>query len=97
MNLGGVEYGCMPFNGWFCSVEIVRDLMERYQGANEKWAAAIGIDPKTDKMWKNRVAHEIDVAVIHSFEKAGYTIVDPDTVGELYLCFWIAAVSSTLV
>lgn len=85
MNLGGVEYGCMPFNGWFCSVEIVRDLMERYEGASEKWAAAIGINPKTQKMWKARVAHEIDVAVLHSFDKAGYTIVDPDTVGEQFM------------
>jgi len=85
MNLGGVEYGCMPFNGWFCSVEIVRDIMERYEGANEKWAAAIGIDPKTHRMWKARVAHEIDVAVLHSFDRAGYTIVDPDTVGEQFM------------
>jgi len=85
MNLGGVEYGCMPFNGWFCSVEIVRDIMERYEGANEKWAAAIGIDPKTHRMWKARVAHEIDVAVLHSFDKAGYTIVDPETVGEQFM------------
>lgn len=85
MNLGGVDYGCTPFNGWFCSVEIVRDLMERYQGASEKWAAAIGINPKTHRMWKARVAHEMDVAILHSFDKAGYTIVDPETVGEQFM------------
>lgn len=84
MNLGGVEYGCTPFNGWFCSIEIVRDLMERYQGSSEKWAAAVGINP-SERMWKSRVAHEIDVAVLHSFDKAGYTIVDPETVGK-YSC-----------
>lgn len=85
MNLGGVEYGCMPFNGWFCSIEIVRNIMERYEGANEKWAAALGIDTKNHRMWKARVAHEIDVAVLHSFDKAGYTIVDPETVGEQFM------------
>ena len=28
MNLGGVVYGNMPFNGWFMTTEIVRNLME---------------------------------------------------------------------
>jgi nitric oxide synthase oxygenase domain/subunit/hemoglobin-like flavoprotein len=28
MNLGGVIYGNMPFNGWFMTTEIVRNLME---------------------------------------------------------------------
>lgn len=68
----------------YCSVEIVRDLMERYPGDNEKWAKAIGIDT-SKRMWKARIAHEIDVAVLHSFDKAGYTIVDSDTVGEQFM------------
>jgi len=84
MNLGGVDYGCMPFNGWFASVEIVRDLMERYPGDDEKWAKAIGLDT-TQRMWKARIAHEIDVAVLHSFDKAGYTIVDSETVGGQFM------------
>lgn len=84
MNLGGVDYGCIPFNGWFASVEIVRDLMERYPGDNERWANAIGLDT-SQRMWRARVAHEIDVAVLHSFDKAGYTIVDMDTVGNQFL------------
>lgn len=75
----------MPFNGWFASVEIVRDLMERYQGCPEKWAEAFDLDTKTHRMWKARISHEMDVAVLHSFEKAGYTIVDSETVGEQFL------------
>ena len=84
LNLGGVDYGCVPFNGWFASVEIVRNLMERFQGANEKWAKAIGIDT-SKRMWKARLAPEIDAAVLYSFDKAGYTIVDMDTVGKQFM------------
>jgi nitric oxide synthase oxygenase domain/subunit len=30
-------------------------------------------------------SHEIDVAVLHSFDEQGYTIVDMDTVGEQFM------------
>jgi nitric oxide synthase oxygenase domain/subunit len=36
-------------------------------------------------MWKSPIAHEIDVAVLHSFDEQGYTIVDMDTVGEQFM------------
>ncbi|KAL7565512.1 hypothetical protein ACA910_012247 [Epithemia clementina (nom. ined.)] len=84
LNIGGVSYGAFPFNGWFCSTEIVRDLMERYCDFNERCAEAFGIDVKTHPMYEARVAHELDVAILHSFKKAGYTIVDPKTVAEQF-------------
>jgi hypothetical protein len=58
--------------------------MERYPEANEKWAKAIGIYT-SKRMWKSPIAHEIDVAVLHSFDEQGYTIVDMDTVGEQFM------------
>lgn len=84
VNLGGVDYGAFPFNGWFASVEIVRDLMERYHCA-EPWAEKMGIDVKSTRMYKTRIAHEVDRAVLHSFDKAGYTIVDSETAGEQFM------------
>jgi nitric oxide synthase oxygenase domain/subunit len=29
MDLGGIKYQCAPFNGWFVSIEIARNLLER--------------------------------------------------------------------
>jgi len=83
MNLGGIQYTAFPFNGWFCSIEIVRNLMERY--SPEKFAMAMGIDTKSTRMWKNQVQYELDRAICHSFDKSGFTIVDLETVGEQFV------------
>jgi nitric oxide synthase oxygenase domain/subunit/hemoglobin-like flavoprotein len=58
MNLGGVVYQNMPFNGWFMSTEIVRNLMERYD-AGPAVAKAIGIDIETDRFWRQAAVCEV--------------------------------------
>mmetsp|Transcript_21397 Transcript_21397/g.62513 ORF Transcript_21397/g.62513 Transcript_21397/m.62513 type:complete len:1837 (-) Transcript_21397:3416-8926(-) len=83
IDLGGIEYGTFPFNGWFCSTEIVRNLMERFPW-NDELTGALKLDPDA-KMLKLRLAHETEVVVNHSFETAGYTIVDPETVAEQFV------------
>eukprot|EP00980_Cylindrotheca_fusiformis_P003855 scaffold858_cov123-Cylindrotheca_fusiformis.AAC.31 len=83
MNLGGVVYQNMPFNGWFVSTEIVRNLMERYD-VGPKIAEVIGIDIETDIMWRQAVSCELERMVVHSFQKHKFTIVDPMTVGRQF-------------
>jgi sulfite reductase alpha subunit-like flavoprotein len=83
MNLGGVVYANFPFNGWFVSTEIVRNLMERYD-VGDQVAKLIGIDIQTDVMWRQAVTVEFERAVLYSFKKNGYTIVDPHSVGESF-------------
>jgi nitric oxide synthase oxygenase domain/subunit/sulfite reductase alpha subunit-like flavoprotein len=83
MDIGGVSYNCVPFNGWFMELEVVRNLVERYQ-VSEKVAEAIGI-PTTEKLWQNRVFHEVAVAVLHSFEAAKFTMVDQHTAQASFL------------
>ena len=61
MNLGGIVYQNMPFNGWFMSTEIVRNLMERYAGANEKVADCFGVDRKTNPLWRQTIAVEVSI------------------------------------
>ena len=61
MNLGGILYQNMPFNGWFLTTEIVRNLMERYEGANEDIANCFGVDRKTNPMWRQFVAAEVSL------------------------------------
>jgi nitric oxide synthase oxygenase domain/subunit/sulfite reductase alpha subunit-like flavoprotein/hemoglobin-like flavoprotein len=83
MNLGGVLYQNMPFNGWFMTTEIVRNLMERYD-AGPSICNAMGIDMTSDPTWRVQASTELEKAVLHSFQKAGYTIVDPHSVGQQF-------------
>jgi len=54
LNLGGLQYTCCPFNGWFMETEITRDLLEA--GRMDKMAAiarAIGVDPTGERLFCN--------------------------------------------
>jgi len=83
MNLGGIKYPCMPFNGWFLSTEIARNLLERYNLTNSLAnAMKISLD---DRMLAQKVSAELENVILHSFEKNGYTIVDPMTIGKSFL------------
>ena len=82
LNLGGVRYPCIPFNGWFASTEIARNLLERYK-VTLPLAKAMNI-PSNDRMLAQKVSAEMENAILHSFEKSEYTIVDPMTVGKSY-------------
>lgn len=83
MTLGGVVYQNLPFNGWFMSTEIVRNLMERYD-AGPAVAKACGIITAKDPFWRQQVSLELERAVLHSFKKNGYTIVDPASSGQSF-------------
>ena len=83
MDLGGVVYANIPFNGWFVTTEIVRNLMERYD-AGGPMAKVLGLDTKTNIMWQVLASCEWEIAVEYSFKKSGYTIVDPHTVGKSF-------------
>ena len=83
MNLGGVVYQNIPFNGWFVTTEIVRNLMERYDVGPDV-ARVIGLDIKTDPMWRQTASCELERMVNYSFQKNGFTIVDPMTVGRSF-------------
>ena len=83
MDLGGVKYPCIPFNGWFLSTEIARNLLERYQ-MTFPLAKAMNI-PINDRMLAQRVLVEVENAILYSFEKHEYTIVDPMTIGKSFI------------
>ena len=83
MNLGGIKYPCCPFNGWFLSTEIARNLMERYH-VTEPLARELGMDIE-DKMLHPKVSAELENMILHSFEKNNFTIVDPTSVGKSFI------------
>lgn len=87
LEIGGLRYGCVPFNGWFMGTEIARDLFEdnRY-GRAEAIAAALGLDTSTDlTLWRDRAFLELNVAVLASFQDARVTLVDHHTASRQFM------------
>ncbi|CAG0919577.1 unnamed protein product, partial [Notodromas monacha] len=85
---GGMEFPAAPFNGWYMSTEIaVRDFCDpqRYN-VLEEIGKKMGLDTSTPaNLWKDRVALELNVAVLHSFQLSGVTIVDQYTAADSFM------------
>ena len=87
MDIGGVTYGCLPFNGWYMETEITRDFIEekRYDKMGEI-AQIFGLDTSSEAtLWRDRVALEMNIAVVHSFQKAKVTLVDHQSASRQFL------------
>ncbi len=87
LELGGLRYSCVPFNGWFMGTEIARNLWEepRY-GRAEEIAAALGLDTSSEMtLWRDRAFVELNVAILHSFQEARVTLVDHHTASRQFL------------
>lgn len=76
LRLGGVDYVCCPFNGWFMQSEIARNLWERYR-VGHAVAGLFGLDPSdAGSLWEDRAWTELNTAVLHSFRAARLSMVD---------------------
>lgn len=87
MDIGGITYACLPFNGWYMGTEIARDFLEdwRYDKMDEI-ATLMGLDTRSEQtLWRDRVALEMNVAVLHSFQKAKVTMVDHQSAARQFL------------
>lgn len=87
MEIGGIQYGCVPFNGWFMETEIARNLWEedRYNQA-VAIAQAMGLDTSSEQtLWRDRTFLELNAAVLHSFSKAKVTLVDHQTAARQFM------------
>lgn len=87
MEIGGIDYGCLPFNGWFMGTEIARNLFEdkRYDRA-EEIAAAFGLDTSSEMtLWRDRAFLELNTAILHSFSQARVTLVDHQTASRQFM------------
>jgi nitric-oxide synthase, bacterial len=82
LEIGGIRYPAAPFNGWYMCTEIgSRDLGDagRYDQL-PVIAAHMGLSLASDRnLWKDRAMTELNVAVLHSFSRAGVTITDHHT------------------
>ncbi len=82
LDIGGVRYPAAPFNGWYMCTEIG----SRNFGDSGRYdqlpviAARMGLSVASDRsLWKDRAMTELNLAVVHSFGKAGVTITDHHT------------------
>ncbi|MGD9483877.1 nitric oxide synthase oxygenase [Streptomyces sp. TRM70308] len=88
LRVGGVDYPCAPFNGWYMGTEIgARNLVDedRYN-LLPVIAACLGLDTGDDAtLWRDRALVELNVAVLHSFRAAGVKITDHHTESRHFL------------
>jgi nitric-oxide synthase len=88
LRIGGISYRAAPFNGWYMGTEIgARNLadVDRYNMLPEI-ARRLGLDTsRAQSLWRDRALVEINVAVLHSFAKAGVTVADHHTESQRFL------------
>lgn len=87
MEIGGVSYGCLPFNGWYMGTEIARDFLEDWRyDKMEEIAKILKLDTSSEQtLWRDRVALELNVAVLYSFQKARVSMVDHQSASRQFL------------
>ncbi|WP_193559379.1 nitric oxide synthase oxygenase [Metabacillus litoralis] len=90
LEIGGIVYSAAPFNGWYMETEIgARNLADSFRyNLLPKVASIMNLDTKTHaNLWKDRALLELNVAVLHSFKKAGVSIVDHHTAAQQFKRF----------
>ena len=87
MDIGGVTYGCLPFNGWYMGTEIMRDFLEDWRyDKTEEIAKLLRLDTSSEQtLWRDRVALELNIAILYSFQKAKVSMVDHQTASKQFL------------
>ncbi|MDW4500568.1 nitric oxide synthase oxygenase [Sulfitobacter sp. D35] len=91
LTIGGVDYPCAPFNGFYMSTEIAsRNLADRdrYDKLPDV-ARALGMQPEArgTSFWQDTALTELNRAVVHSFKKAGVALVDHHTASDQFMEF----------
>ena len=79
LQIGGVNYCCAPFNGFYMGDEIAsRNFSDlgRYNQV-QVVASRLGLDTSSDRsLWRDRAVIELNRAVLHSFDLARVTMAD---------------------
>lgn len=93
LDVGGLEFTAAPFNGWYTSPEIgTRNLCDenRYNLMPEV-AKRMGLDTSTNStLWKDKAMVHLNVAVLHSYQKASVSIVDHHSASDAYSKFMVS-------
>ena len=90
LDLGGVQYSCTPFNGFYMGTEIGgRNFSDTYRyNMLPEISDRLGLDRSSnDTLWKDRAAIELNVAVLHSFKQQGVRLIDHHTMTDYFMQF----------
>ncbi|XP_038050616.1 nitric oxide synthase, brain-like isoform X2 [Patiria miniata] len=88
LDIGGIEFPACPFNGWYMSTEIgCRNLCDVYRyNLLQTIANKMSLQTTSNlTLWKDRTLLEVNVAVLHSFQKARVTITDHHSASESFM------------
>ncbi|MCD7036502.1 nitric oxide synthase oxygenase [Metabacillus sp. GX 13764] len=90
LEIGGIRYNAAPFNGWYMETEIgARNFADssRYN-LLPKTAELLGYDTsRSASLWKDKALIDLNEAVLHSYKKAGVSIVDHHTAASQFQLF----------
>ena len=91
MTIGGIDYPCAPFNGFYMCTEIAsRNFADtnRYDLLPDV-ARAFGLNPDGHRphLWRDEALTELNRAVLHSFDSAGVKMVDHHTASDQFMNF----------
>ena len=87
LSIGGINYPCAPFTGWYLAPEIsARDFTDTYRyNLLPEIAEALGIDTSDVRsLWKDKAVIELTAAVLHSYDKAGIRMDDHHTAAQKF-------------
>mgnify|MGYP005990979981 CR=1 FL=1 len=91
MTIGGIEYPCAPFNGFYMGTEIAsRNFADaRRYDLLPRVARSLGLDPSAPDptLWRDTALTELNRAVLHSFRNAGVTMIDHHTASDQFMTF----------
>jgi nitric-oxide synthase len=88
LDIGGVCYPAVPFNGWYMGTEIGSRNFGDCGRYNQLPVIArrMGLATTSDRtLWKDKAMTELNLAVLHSFSAAGVTITDHHTESDRFL------------
>ena len=90
LDLGGIQYTCMPFNGFYMGTEIGgRNFSDTYRyNMLPVIGEKMGLDRSSnDTLWKDSALVELNLAVVYSFKKHGVRLIDHHTMTDYFIQF----------
>uniref|UniRef100_A0A8D2LUB9 Nitric oxide synthase n=1 Tax=Varanus komodoensis TaxID=61221 RepID=A0A8D2LUB9_VARKO len=88
LEVGGLEFTACPFNGWYMATEIgVRDFCDAHRyNILQDVGKRMGLETnKLSSLWKDKAVIEVNIAVLHSFQKQNVTIMDHHSATESFM------------
>ncbi|RKO97432.1 hypothetical protein CXG81DRAFT_15924, partial [Caulochytrium protostelioides] len=88
-DIGGIQYCCTPFNGWYMETEITRNFLDRQRyNLIEKLSDILEIERNDQELWKDQVQLILNQAVLWSFAQSRTSIVGHHAASDSFMVFF---------